>query len=99
MAIELLNPFTNQQLSFSDAGLIENNQVIFPFIDGAYRIVKEENYTDNFGFQWNKFVNTQIDKTTNLDFSKKRFFSTTGWYSDDLAGKNVLEVGSPPTVN
>jgi len=94
MAIELLNPFTNQRLLLSDAGLIENNLIVFPFIDGAYRIVKEENYTGNFGFQWNKFVTTQIDKTTSLDVSKKRFFATTGWNSDDLNGKNILEVGS-----
>ena len=94
MAIEFLDPFTNKQLLLSNEGLIENDKIVFPFIDGAYRIVNEENYTDNFGFQWNKFVTAQIDKASTLDLSKKRFFATTGWRNDDLEEKNVLEVGS-----
>jgi SAM-dependent methyltransferase len=94
MAIEFLDPFTNKQLLLSDEGLIENNKIVFPFIDGAYRIVNDENYSDNFGFQWNKFVTAQIDKASTLDLSKKRFFATTGWHNDNLEEKNVLEVGS-----
>src|SRR5437868_4174615 len=94
MAIELLNPFTHHQLSLSGEGLIENGHIIFPLADGAYRIVKEKNYTDNFGFQWNRFAATQIDNATRLDLSQKRFFTTTGWDKEDLTGKNILEVGS-----
>lgn len=94
MDIELVNPFTGLQLISTEKGLTYSNEVIFPNINGAYRIVKEDNYTDNFGFQWNKFAGTQVDKSSNLDISKERFFAETGWDKEDLSGKNILEVGS-----
>lgn len=94
MSIEFINPFTQTPLTASDAGLEENEKITFPMVNGAYRIAADENYTENFGFQWNRFSTTQIDKTANLDISKNRFFAETGWDKEDLAGKTVLEVGS-----
>jgi len=94
MSIEFINPFTQHDLILSDEGLMENNKIVFPILNGAYRVVADDNYTQNFGFQWNKFAPTQIDKTANLDISKKRFFAETGWDKEDLTGKNILEVGS-----
>jgi SAM-dependent methyltransferase len=35
-----------------------------------------------------------VDKTSNIDISRIRFFAETGWDKTDLSGKNVLEVGS-----
>ena len=53
------------------------------------------NYTDSFGFQWNRFEKIQIDKDNqNLIQSKKRFLAVTQWDKEDLRGKLVLEVGS-----
>jgi hypothetical protein len=49
-------------------------------------------YTQNFGFQWNKFAKTQIDSQKN-PISRIRFFAETEWEKIDLSGKNVLEVG------
>ena len=94
MNIQLVNPNNLQSLSLSDNGLNSNQSVVFPFINGAYRIVKDDNYTENFGYQWNKFSGTQVDKTSNLDISKTRFFAETNWDKQDLTGKNILEVGS-----
>lgn len=94
MSIEFINPFTQNPLTPSDVGLEENEKIAFPLVNGAYRIVTDNNYTENFGFQWNRFATTQIDKTANLDISKNRFFAETGWDNEDLAGKTVLEVGS-----
>jgi SAM-dependent methyltransferase len=94
MSIELINPFTQHPLTIADDGLKQNDTVVFPKKNGAYRIAADNNYTENFGFQWNRFADTQIDKTTNLDISKKRFFAETGWENEDLTGKTVLEVGS-----
>jgi SAM-dependent methyltransferase len=66
----------------------------FPIRNGVIRIVPGEDYTDNFGFQWNKFEKVQIDRfNRHLSASKLRFFSETGWDKEDLAGKDVLEVG------
>ena len=94
MHIEFINPFTKQSLTESARGLEENDSPVFPFINGAYRVVTNDNYTENFGFQWNRFAATQIDKISALDISKKRFFAETGWDKEDLTDKNILEVGS-----
>ncbi len=93
MSIEFIDPLTQQPLVVCDDGLKANN-VVFPLIKGAYRIVADNNYTDSFGYQWNRFAAIQIDKSANLDNSKRRFFAETGWDKEDLLGKNILEVGS-----
>jgi SAM-dependent methyltransferase len=93
MSIEFIDPFTQQSLVVCDDGL-KANDIVFPRINGAYRIVVDNNYTDSFGFQWNRFASIQIDKSANLDISKRRFFAETGWDKQDLTGKTILEVGS-----
>ncbi len=58
------------------------------------RFCSEDNYTDSFGFQWNKFDNTQIDSFSNTDLSHQRFWAETKWDPKGLKNLNVLEVGS-----
>lgn len=94
MNIQLVNPFTNNLLSLAADGLMENYALIFPKKNGAFRIVNDNNYTDNFGYQWNKFAGTQVDKASKLEMSKTRLFAETNWDKEDLTGKNILEVGS-----
>ncbi len=94
MNIQLINPFTKNFLSHAAEGLMENCALIFPKKNGAYRIVEDNNYTENFGYQWNKFAGTQVDKASKLQMSKTRFFAETNWDKEDLSGKNILEVGS-----
>ncbi len=94
MHIELVNPYNGHILSTAASGLMDKEQLVFPAEKGAYRIVKEENYSENFGYQWNKFAGTQIDKVSNLNISKTRFFAETNWDKEDLSEKNILEVGS-----
>jgi 2-polyprenyl-3-methyl-5-hydroxy-6-metoxy-1,4-benzoquinol methylase len=94
MNIQLVNPFNKNLLSLATEGLMENCALIFPKKKGAYRIVSDHNYTENFGYQWNKFAGTQVDKASNLQISKTRFFAETNWDKEDLTGKNILEVGS-----
>ncbi|MGI8582245.1 MAG: class I SAM-dependent methyltransferase [Chitinophagaceae bacterium] len=94
MSIEIINPFTQDPLTISDDGLKNNEDIIFPKVDGAYRIVAGNNYTESFGFQWNRFAETQLDKTANFKISKNRFFAETRWDKEDLTGKCILEVGS-----
>ena len=94
MNIQLINPFTKNFLSHAAEGLMENCALIFPKKNGAYRIVEDNNYTENFGYQWNKFAGTQVDKASKLQMSKIRFFAETNWDKEDLTGKNILEVGS-----
>ena len=94
MSIHLVNPFNRHSLYSTDDGLLDEGVIVFPAEKGAYRIVKDDNYSENFGYQWNKFAGTQLDKASKLDISKTRFFAETNWDKEDLTGKNVLEVGS-----
>jgi ubiquinone/menaquinone biosynthesis C-methylase UbiE len=58
-------------------------------------VTEENSYASSFGFQWNKFQETLIDRASGeLEFSKERFLTATGWDKEDLEGKNILEVGS-----
>ena len=93
--INLLNPFTQQPLQAAAEGLMENGAVVFQYKNGAYRLVEDNNYTQNFGYQWNKFAATQIDREQkNTQLSYNRFFAVTGWDKQNLQDKNILEVGS-----
>lgn len=94
MNIQLINPNTKEVLSQNGEALKDSRNQNFPFIKGAYRFVDEENYTDNFGFQWNTFEKTQIDRDTTVSQSKSRFFAATQWEENGLEGQNILEVGS-----
>lgn len=95
MQIEFINPVDQKPLIAKEEGLqSEDGSIIFPLKAGAYRIVANDNYTENFGFQWNRFAATQLDKNSNLNLSKKRFFTQTGWNEKELSNKNILEVGS-----
>jgi SAM-dependent methyltransferase len=63
-----------------------------PSVNGVLRFVPKSNYADNFGFQWTRFAQTQLDtedrKTSELNFRER-----TGFTPEDLAGKLVLDVG------
>ncbi len=93
-AIQYIHPTTGESLIKTDKGLMANGKLVFPYKNGAYRLVEDDNYTENFGFQWNKFVGTQVDKASKLGISTVRFFAESGWDKEDLTNKNVLEVGS-----
>lgn len=95
MAISLIDPQGGDVLRATAEGLADAaGKVRFPLVDGAYRIVPGEGYSSNFGFQWNLFARTQIDKFTGFDISRERLQAETGWNFDAMAGESVLEVGS-----
>ncbi|MCX8020059.1 MAG: class I SAM-dependent methyltransferase [Chitinophagaceae bacterium] len=92
--MELINPHNKIKLFFSEAGLTDNSGNYFPVINSIPRFVSDENYSSSFGFQWNRFVQTQIDRVKNqLTQSYERFFKVTGWDKEDLTGKYILEAG------
>tara|TARA_B110000438_G_scaffold278764_1_gene302600 strand:- start:1248 stop:2216 length:969 start_codon:yes stop_codon:yes gene_type:complete len=95
MAIIIINPKNNLPLQSSGDYLVDSEGISFPIIKGVPRIAELENYTENFGKQWNKFDKTQLDREIDgMNLSKDRFFAETHWDQEDLAGKEVLEVGS-----
>jgi 2-polyprenyl-3-methyl-5-hydroxy-6-metoxy-1,4-benzoquinol methylase len=65
----------------------------YPIRDFIPRFVPESSYADNFGMQWNMFRRTQLDSYSGRPISAERFWQTTGWRPEDLAGKWVLDVG------
>ena len=87
MNIQLVNPFTKNLLSLAAEGLMENCALIFPKKNGAYRIVSDNNYTENFGFQWNKFAGTQVDKAPNYRSAKHAFLLKPTGIKKTLPGK------------
>jgi SAM-dependent methyltransferase len=92
--IQLINPSNNKLLTRVADVLKDDEGNTFPVINGVPRFVEDHNYTDSFGFQWNKFQKTQIDRESNNSISKERFFTVTSWDKEDLSGQDVLEVGS-----
>jgi ubiquinone/menaquinone biosynthesis C-methylase UbiE len=93
--IVLVNPYNQHPLTPKDDGYVDDTGAFFPKVDGVVRFVKDDNYAENFGFQWNKFQKTQIDSANNnLTHSRERFFQVSNWTKESLDGKYVLEVGS-----
>lgn len=95
MAINLVNPSNSQPLRFVEAALEDDYGNRFPIVRGVPRITSDKNYADNFGMQWNRFDQTQLDRDSDgHSLSRQRFFAETHWDQQDLSGMNVLEVGS-----
>ena len=65
----------------------------YPISNFIPRFVPKSNYADNFGMQWNKFSQTQLDSYSNLPVSKNRFFSATEWKPEKMKGKWILDIG------
>ena len=57
------------------------------------RFVAGSNYADNFGFQWNTFRRTQLDSYSGHPISARRFWKSTGWTPEQIAGQWVLDAG------
>jgi 2-polyprenyl-3-methyl-5-hydroxy-6-metoxy-1,4-benzoquinol methylase len=65
----------------------------YPVRDFVPRFVPESNYADNFGMQWNKFRNTQLDSHTGVPVSTNRFWAATAWPREALRDQWVLDAG------
>ncbi len=58
------------------------------------RFVPTSNYSDSFGFQWNKFRKTQLDSFSETNISENRLLRATNFDTKTLDGDLVLEAGS-----
>ena len=93
--IKLINPKNKKVLSLINGFLVDDIGNKFSIINNIPRFVTDDIYTKNFGFQWNKFKETQIKKNKFGDnFNYKRFFLETDWSIQELNNINILEVGS-----
>jgi len=93
--VPLVNPTTGKSLSFDGDALTDEDGTHFPIVGGVPRFGEVDNYTGSFGTQWNIFRETQLDAPgVKPGPTEQRFFAETGWGPKDLAGLDVLEVGS-----
>ncbi len=91
----LINPKNGMPLYQQDGQLVDAVGNSFPIINGIPRFVELDNYSETFGFQWNRFVGTQLDSDGEISRANaNRFFAETHWNLEDLTGQTVLEVGS-----
>jgi 2-polyprenyl-3-methyl-5-hydroxy-6-metoxy-1,4-benzoquinol methylase/uncharacterized protein YbaR (Trm112 family) len=65
----------------------------YPIRNFIPRFVTGSNYADNFGVQWNRFRQTQLDSYSGYPISAERFWKSTGWTPSQLAGQWVLDAG------
>jgi 2-polyprenyl-3-methyl-5-hydroxy-6-metoxy-1,4-benzoquinol methylase len=63
--------------------------------DGVHEYIEGTNadYCANFGEQWNRFREIQIDSMSGMKESHERFFNETGFDPAWLKGKLVLDAG------
>ncbi|MGH9906463.1 MAG: methyltransferase domain-containing protein [Pyrinomonadaceae bacterium] len=65
----------------------------FPIEGSIPRFVPRDNYAESFGYQWTRFRQEQIDSVNGTKLSAKRFYAETGWTTEWLAGKWILDAG------
>lgn len=95
--INLCSPETGDLLIYNPSSQCyeSSKNEVFPVVNKIPRFVSSENYTSNFGFQWNLFSEIQIDsRDGSHDYSLERLEAETNWKWDLLRNKNLLEVGS-----
>lgn len=90
----LRSPENGTKLKWSDNKLVDEKNIAFPVINDIPRFVNEENYADSFGYQWNYFDQTQLDRFSKTSVSETRFYKNTRWTDEMMKDKKVLEVGS-----
>lgn len=85
---------------YNGSGNLEEGELIsdetgrsFPIVRGIPRFVPATNYADNFGMQWNRFRQVQIDSENRADLSLQRFDNSAAWDAAELTGKLVLDAG------
>ena len=54
--VTIINPKNNSPLKYTDNGLVDTLEIFFQLLKEFH--IELENYTKNFGMQWNKFDKT-----------------------------------------
>ena len=71
--------------------VVEDSDHRYPIREFIPRFAPESNYADNFGMQWNKFRQTQLDSYSGRPITASRFWKSTGWQSADMVDRWVLD--------
>lgn len=90
----LRDPTNGGVFMFVDSSLNSECGHKYPIIHGIPRFVSAENYSNDFGDQWNRFPTTQLDSFIGLDRSETRLARCLRGNLTSLRDKRVLEAGS-----
>lgn len=90
----LRSPKNGTRLRLIDNKLVDEKDNTFPVINDIPRFVGAENYAESFGYQWNYFDQTQLDRFSKTSLTETRFFKNTRWTAEMMKDRKVLEVGS-----
>jgi len=105
----LADPNTHEELTLAEA-IYDGDEIIsgklcsstetYPIINGIPRFVKDEGYSDNFGYQWNRWARIQFEDQ-NLGrplqgHTTVMFKEITQFSEEKLLGKLVLDMGCGP---
>jgi len=95
--INLVNPLNNKFLKEKNEILFDDENNNFKILNKIPRFNENGEYTKNFGYQWNKYAETQILKNhykDGKDINSIRLFAESNWNKSDLKNINILEAGS-----
>jgi SAM-dependent methyltransferase len=90
----LRDPNNDDILVRKDCELISKSGLLYRIVNGIPRFVDPENYSADFGSQWNMFPKTQLDSFSGIDVSEVRLARCMQGNLTSLKGKLVLEAGS-----
>lgn len=105
----LCDPDTREDLILENAefdgdeiisGNLRSSSNVYSITNGIPRFVNDEGYSDNFGYQWNRWARVQFEDqnvegpmrnhTTNM------FKAITRFSAEKIRGKIVLDIGCGP---
>ena len=90
----LRDPLSGGLLIEKDNALFSHQGIKYPIVRGIPRFVNVDNYTRDFGEQWNRFPKIQLDSYNGLDLSESRLTRCLDIHPETLRGKKILEAGS-----
>lgn len=69
----------------------------YEIINSIPRFINKQNYSNNFGWQWNKWASVQFEHS-NINkpmegYTSKMFYQITEWDKENLSEKIVLDMG------
>jgi 2-polyprenyl-3-methyl-5-hydroxy-6-metoxy-1,4-benzoquinol methylase len=88
------DPKSGEPLLFKCEKLVNSNNQAYAIKNKIPRFVTSENYTADFGLQWNKFRTTQLDSHSNTNISERRLERCVGGDLQCLQDARILEAGS-----
>lgn len=105
----LCDPETHADLTLTDAvydgddivsGTLVSPTNQYHIVSGIPRFVRDEGYSDNFGYQWNRWARIQFEDQNvgrpMQGHTLEMFRKITGFSEEMLAGKILLDIGCGP---